>query len=195
MKYILPGLAAILLMSGPADAQEKTADQIAAEIERIVGTAADPSLQVSDSRAIIKENGVDAEREPQNIAPPPAPVASSPTNCKVVSAFWSILFDRGSARLSTDAESEKTLIELADALARPQFSGKTFFVRGHTDATGSAQANAVLSQQRALAVARRLAALGMPIARLSGYGMGSSMPAEADIYSYRNRRVDICVSS
>lgn len=193
MKRILSGLAAVLLMCGPAGAQEKTADQITAEIERIVGTTADPSLQDSKSRAIIKENGVDAERAPQDIAPPPGPVASSPTNCKLISAFWSILFDRGSARLSSDAESEKTLIELADALGRPQFSGKTFLVRGHTDATGSAQTNAILSQQRALTVARRLAALGMPIARLSGYGMGSSMPAEADIYSYRNRRVDICV--
>jgi outer membrane protein OmpA-like peptidoglycan-associated protein len=190
---MLGGLAAVLLISGAAHAQEMTADQIAAEIQRAVGTTADPSLQDSGSRAIIMENGVDAEREPRDIAPSPVPVASTPTNCKLISSFWSILFDRGSARLSSDPESEKTLFELATALAKPQFSGKTFLIRGHTDATGSVQTNAGLSQRRAQAVAARLAALGMPISRLSAHGMGSSMPAEADTHSYRNRRVDICV--
>lgn len=65
---------------------------------------------------------------------------------------------------------------------------------GHTDATGSANANQVLSQRRAEAVRDALVAAGVDAARISAVGAGSAQPVAGNDTPQgraRNRRVEV----
>ncbi|RNE94746.1 OmpA family protein [Marichromatium sp. AB32] len=65
---------------------------------------------------------------------------------------------------------------------------------GHTDASGDASGNLVLSQARAAAVAAALVALGVESARITVEGVGSSEPLVEEIDAAsraRNRRVEV----
>lgn len=198
----------LLIAAGAASAQEMREEDIIRQIERTVGTKAQPGRAASDrdSRALYLENGVDAERLPvefESAAPSPprperpsaeAPVSAPASDCRTAAEFRQILFNRGSADLLNDEGTTATIAELAKALANPRLANVNFIVRGHTDATGSARINGPLSQARAEAVARRLSYLGVPLSRLTARGMASRVLADpADPNSFKNRRVDICV--
>jgi outer membrane protein OmpA-like peptidoglycan-associated protein len=199
----------LLMAAGAANGQEMSAEEIIRQIERTVGSKAQPgrAASVGDSRALYLENGVDAERMPaefERLAPSPpqparpsgdAPASSDAvSDCRTAAVFRQILFDRGSAKLMNDAGTSATVGELAKALVDPRFANLTFIVRGHTDATGGPRINGPLSKARAEAVARRLSYLGVPLSRLTARGMASRVPADpADPNSFKNRRVDICV--
>ncbi|AHF05448.1 hypothetical protein MARPU_06865 [Marichromatium purpuratum 984] len=65
---------------------------------------------------------------------------------------------------------------------------------GHTDASGDASGNLVLSQARAEAVAAALVALGIESARMTVEGVGSSEPLVEEIDAASratNRRVEV----
>jgi outer membrane protein OmpA-like peptidoglycan-associated protein len=67
-------------------------------------------------------------------------------------------------------------------------------VQGHTDATGTAERNRELSQQRAETVVRALALYGVPAARLVAKGYGRDVPVAnnaTDEGRRRNRRVEL----
>ncbi|MCO5065836.1 MAG: OmpA family protein [Rhizobiaceae bacterium] len=73
----------------------------------------------------------------------------------------------------------------------------TVDVYGHTDNGGDEKKNLDLTQKRALAVARHLAAQGVDARRMSVTGFGSSRPAEAnetEAGKAANRRIEIQVS-
>ncbi|MBL8306961.1 MAG: OmpA family protein [Rubrivivax sp.] len=81
---------------------------------------------------------------------------------------------------------------LAKALKTPELAQDRFAIAGHTDATGDDRINQELSCARALAVRRYLGGKGVPAARLSAYGFGSTRPLEAGQQeSAANRRVEI----
>ena len=62
-------------------------------------------------------------------------------------------------------------------------------VEGHTDATGSANYNIMLSQERAQSVAQYLEAQGISADRLMLVGKGKSEPLTRDPFEPANRRV------
>jgi outer membrane protein OmpA-like peptidoglycan-associated protein len=101
-----------------------------------------------------------------------------------------IQFDLNSARVKP--ESQQALANLAAALKSPELLPARFAVEGHTDATGRAEHNQRLSQQRADAVRDVLATRGVARQRLQTLGKGSTELANsADPASFENRRVRI----
>lgn len=202
MKHLLTGTVLAFCVPYAALAQEMTAGQIADQIRRVVGTSRAAPPNQSRSRAIVIENGVDAERAPFDPVPPPAPAnpaqpAGSPPStgqCRSVANFYHIGFNRGSDSVANDAETQRTLAQLAKALVQPDFGNLVFNVRGHTDTTGSVAVNAALSKRRADNVAKHLAAAGVSVLRLAAEGMGSAMLADpARPTGAANRRVEVCI--
>ncbi len=106
-------------------------------------------------------------------------------------ATHGILFATGSAEIR--GESTPTLQEIGAMLqAHPELK---LLIEGHTDNTGSAEANQGLSEQRAAAVKAYLVkAFGIDPARLAAKGFGASKPvASNDTPEGRqqNRRVEL----
>jgi outer membrane protein OmpA-like peptidoglycan-associated protein len=103
-----------------------------------------------------------------------------------------IRFDSGSAVLS--AQSQKLLSRLAEVANR--CPAANIRIEGHTDNIGNAALNKSLSEQRAQAVADRLAQLDVAAARLSHAGFGADKPL-ADNRSSKgraqNRRIEFHV--
>lgn len=101
-----------------------------------------------------------------------------------------IFFDTGRATLKADSNAA---LDQAAQLMRQQAALKLLVV-GHTDSTGTASANTMLSQQRAEAVRNALLARGIAAARLTAQGVGSSVPVagnDSEAGRARNRRVEL----
>ena len=106
----------------------------------------------------------------------------------VGSADLKLSFMPGSAILTEDAKSR--LAKYAAVLNNPKIATRRVRIEGHTDASGSASSNKLLSQRRAQAVADFLVANGVPAARFEVVGYGSSKPlAGIPAQSAANRRV------
>jgi len=101
-----------------------------------------------------------------------------------------VAFAPGKSRLR--AEANDSLAKVAEFVA--QDPAKLIRIEGHTDSTGSANANQVLSQKRAEAVRDALVALGVEASRMTAVGVGAERPVasneDADGRA-RNRRVDV----
>ena len=101
-----------------------------------------------------------------------------------------IEFETGSAKISSRSFSE--LNEIADYLLNhPE---KKLQVSGHTDNVGRADANLLLSQKRAKAVADYFMTKGVSSARISHAGYGQTKPVESNETTagkQRNRRVEL----
>ena len=102
-----------------------------------------------------------------------------------------IRFKLNSAELTDQAKEQ--IRQLAEAIKSDQLGGYRFRVEGHTDSTGRADRNMVLSKQRAEAVKDYLAAAyGIPRSRLEAVGRGQTMPINAaDPANPANRRVQV----
>lgn len=104
------------------------------------------------------------------------------------SADLRLSFLPGSAILTEEAKAR--LAKYAVALNSPKIAARRVRIEGHTDASGSARANQLLSQRRAQAVADFLATQGVPVGRFDVVGYGSSRPlAGVPAQSPDNRRV------
>jgi outer membrane protein OmpA-like peptidoglycan-associated protein len=95
-------------------------------------------------------------------------------------------FERDAVR-PIAADRDRRVAGLADWLvARPQ---ARLLVAGHTDALGDAAYNLALSRRRADAVARLLAAAGVPAGQLVVRGYGETAPLRQPSDPGLNRRV------
>jgi outer membrane protein OmpA-like peptidoglycan-associated protein len=104
--------------------------------------------------------------------------------------FRGIVFEVGKAEL-TDPFKEQ-LRTFADALRDRDPSDGRVRIEGHADVTGSEQFNDLLSRQRAEAVARHLAELGVRPELFETVGHGSRKPMNPlDPTAAENRRVEI----
>ena len=100
-----------------------------------------------------------------------------------------LLFDLASAKLRP--ESYATLANIAKALQSPALKSAKILLEGHTDASGGAERNLALSEERANAVKDYLVTNGgIDAARLSTVGKGQTQPANpANPLAAENRRV------
>lgn len=101
-------------------------------------------------------------------------------------------FEPGTATLTPESQAQLPSI-LVQARALP---GGELVVVGHTDRTGSPQANDVLSLQRAQAVRNLLIAQGFQPELIEAVGRGERepvVPTEANVDEPRNRRAEIIV--
>lgn len=87
---------------------------------------------------------------------------------------FGIGFVTGSARLN--AEAARSVNELAAIMAPCAAAGLKVELGGHTDATGDAEVNRVLSQDRAQAVYDALSARGVPAQAMTATGYGATQP-------------------
>ena len=102
-----------------------------------------------------------------------------------------ITFDLNSARIRP--ESYETVGLIADALHTPYLQGQTFFIVGHTDATGPRDYNLELSIKRANSVREALVTtFQVPAEYLRAVGLGEEQlrdPSQPD--AGINRRVQL----
>lgn len=105
---------------------------------------------------------------------------------------FTLQFEPGSSTLTAESQSQLEGI-LAQAGAR---AGGEMVVVGHTDRTGSPQANDTLSLQRAQAVRELLIKRGFAPELVEAVGRGERepvVPTEANVNEPRNRRAEIIV--
>jgi outer membrane protein OmpA-like peptidoglycan-associated protein len=105
-----------------------------------------------------------------------------------------VLFDVGSAML--DSSGRSTLEDVANVIS--DYPKTAVVVQGHTDATGSEEANQYLSERRAGSVEGYLIDRGVDPERMSSIGYGESYPIAGNGSSsgrQQNRRVDILLKA
>ncbi len=111
------------------------------------------------------------------------------TESGVVVTLGDVLFASGQATLVGGRSSLEEVVDLLQT--EPD---KKIRVEGHTDSLGDADANLLLSEQRAKAVLEALVSLGVANDRISSLGMGEDFPIssnEDEEGRARNRRVDV----
>ena len=112
------------------------------------------------------------------------------TESGVVITLGDVLFETGQTELLDSART--SLVEVVDLLQTEP--DKAIRIEGHTDSTGSAEANLALSQQRADSVRIALVELGVAAERMKSIGMGEDYPVasnEDEEGRAQNRRVDV----
>lgn len=105
---------------------------------------------------------------------------------------YTLEFEVGVATLTPQSQAELDTI-LTAATSRP---GGEIIITGHTDTTGTPEANDRISQERANALRDLLMARGFPPQRISAVGRGQRellVPTGPDVDEPRNRRVQIIV--
>lgn len=105
---------------------------------------------------------------------------------------FTLQFEPGTSTLTPDSQNQLPGI-LEQATAR---AGGEIQVVGHTDRTGSPQANDTLSLQRAQAVCNLLIQRGFEPALVEAIGRGERepvVPTEANVNEPRNRRAEIII--
>lgn len=131
---------------------------------------------------------------PVPVAPgAPAPSAPMPPAAEAPSISLNVLFATNSAELTPQAR--RLLDELGRALTSADLSPYRFRIEGHTDTTGSAEYNLLLSERRAQAVRDYLVQrFGISRTRLETVGLGQTrlaVPTGDNVDEPRNRRVHI----
>lgn len=112
------------------------------------------------------------------------------TESGVVVTLGDVLFNTGETQLRDEAMT--SLVEVVDLLQTEP--DKQIRIEGHTDASGPAETNLRLSQERADSVMAALISLGVAADRLQATGMGENFPIasnETEEGKSMNRRVDV----
>lgn len=99
-----------------------------------------------------------------------------------------VTFELNSDQLSEAAKAN--LLEFSKALADPRLGAISLSIEGHTDATGPADYNQLLSERRADAVLTFLRQHGADPSRFVVKGFGDANPRSDDPFDPANRRVE-----
>jgi outer membrane protein OmpA-like peptidoglycan-associated protein len=169
------------------EAESARAAQLSAE-------EADQARRLAESRASeAKYARLEAELASQQISSLTRQLENlqlRQTESGVVVTLGDVLFASGQAQLVEGGRS--SLEEVVDLLQTEP--DKKIRVEGHTDSRGDAEANLLLSQQRAEAVLEALVSMGVASDRITALGMGEDFPIasnEDEDGRARNRRVDV----
>jgi len=125
--------------------------------------------------------------------------AAAPVDSTVCQQLFSDLLAKGkirfeSGRANIDPDSAGLLDRLIETALRCPTT--TIEIAGHTDAAGEDAANQALSEKRAQAVIDYLVRAGLPSARFTAVGYGSTQPVadnESDEGKAQNRRIEFLV--
>jgi OmpA-OmpF porin, OOP family len=144
-------------------------------------------------KPLILQNRPEPEQQPGQGGSGKSPKDTDVQVQPVGSVQIPLNFEFNSTRL--DRQTQTNIGVLASTLAEADFAGKRFVFVGHADRRGTADANMILSMQRAVAIFNAVVALQPSLAgRISTEGRGSEQPlslgnTEAD---YRvNRRLEV----
>jgi outer membrane protein OmpA-like peptidoglycan-associated protein len=121
--------------------------------------------------------------------------SSAPADKTTWFNFDRLTFKTGSAELDME-KSQAQITNISEVLKA--FPSVTLKVGGYTDNTGAEEANMTLSQSRAEAVAKAVAALGVDGSRLDAEGYGSQHPVgpnDTEEGRAQNRRIAVRVKT
>ncbi len=173
-------------------AQQKEAES--ARAARLSAEEADQARRLADSRAseaeFARREADLASQQVTSLTRQLENLQLRETESGVVVTLGDVLFASGQAQLVEGGRS--SLEEVVDLLQTEP--DKKIRVEGHTDSMGDADANLLLSEQRAQAVREALVSLGVASERVSALGMGEDFPIasnEDEDGRARNRRVDV----
>ncbi|MGH8030306.1 MAG: OmpA family protein [Arenimonas sp.] len=178
-----------------AEAGRIATEQSAADVDAANAEAAQANrladarareVQLARKEAELAAAVADADAEPDTASAPP----SRKSGGKTIYTLDGQAFPSGSAQLTARA------IASLDKLAAKVPAGSSLHIEGHTDSQGADDANRLLSQRRADAVRRALAAAGIAASRLRAVGVGEVDPVAENTTEAgraRNRRVEIAV--
>jgi outer membrane protein OmpA-like peptidoglycan-associated protein len=177
--------------------EKETAQQKEAESARaaqLSAEEADQARRLADSRAseaeFARREADLASQQVTSLTRQLENLQLRETESGVVVTLGDVLFASGQAQLVEGGRS--SLEEVVDLLQTEP--DKKIRVEGHTDSMGDADANLLLSEQRAQAVREALVSLGVASERVSALGMGEDFPIasnEDEDGRARNRRVDV----
>ncbi len=174
------------------DALRKEAES--ARAAQLSAEEADQARRVAESRASEAEYArLEADLASQQVTSLTRQLENlqlRETESGVVVTLGDVLFASGQATLVEGGRS--SLEEVVDLLQTEP--DKKIRVEGHSDSLGDADANLLLSEQRAQAVLEALVSLGVASDRISSLGMGEDFPIssnEDEDGRARNRRVDV----
>jgi outer membrane protein OmpA-like peptidoglycan-associated protein len=104
-----------------------------------------------------------------------------------------LTFKVNSATLTGEAKSQLDVV--AEALQQEELANSNIVISGHTDASGNADKNRILSQRRAESVKLYLATHKVAAGRLTAVGRGSEeLLDDANPRSPINRRVELALA-
>jgi outer membrane protein OmpA-like peptidoglycan-associated protein len=173
-------------------AQQKEAES--ARAARLSAEEADQARRLAESRAseaeFARREADLASQQVTSLTRQLENLQLRETESGVVVTLGDVLFASGQAQLVEGGRS--SLEEVVDLLQTEP--DKKIRVEGHTDSMGDADANLLLSEQRAQAVREALISLGVASERVSALGMGEDFPIasnEDEDSRARNRRVDV----
>ena len=197
--------AAELKRRADAAAAKAAADEAAAKATAEAAAAAKAATEAAAAKAAAEAAAKAAQRSAA-VTPPPAPApAPSPSQARVEADTCQALltkvrnegvinFKRASADL--DNRSNSTLDRIAGVMATCRSAA--IEVQGHTDAEGTPERNANLSNRRALSVLDYLIKAGVDSSRLTAVGYGETRPVapnDTNENRAKNRRIEFEVKA
>jgi outer membrane protein OmpA-like peptidoglycan-associated protein len=178
--------------------QRQAAEAAVATAQRELSAIEAERLELQGSVTALQEQAANLAREKQELATRLQGALSEVADTRntargMVVSLPDILFDTNEATLKNDAKI--VIAKLAGILLiMPELNLR---IEGHTDSTGSADYNQVLSEKRAASVRDFLAGQGINSQRMISIGYGMTRPVGDNATAQgraKNRRVEIVIA-
>jgi outer membrane protein OmpA-like peptidoglycan-associated protein len=187
-------LAARTMEADRARSETSTAQASAVTARREAELAETRSQSARDEADLARTATNEARAETAELQQQVSELNARATDRGLVMTLGDIMFETGKydLRSGTTANLDKLAVFLE------RYEDRTVKIEGHTDSTGSAESNLVLSRNRAESVSEYLVAQGIASNRLTNTGRGEDMPVADNGTSYgrqQNRRVELIISN